>query len=66
MFLAGILTTDGVIDGALAARTPRIVPDGRTFSYVLHDGEPRLVDHAERRAADPAGEGGALRRVPAA
>ena len=43
MFLAGILTTDGVIDGALAARTPRIVPDGRTFSYVLHDGEPRLV-----------------------
>ena len=43
MFLAGILTTDGVIDGALAVRTPRIVPDGRTFSYVLHDGEPRLV-----------------------
>ena len=33
--------TDGVIDGALAARTPRIVADGRTFSYVLHDGEPR-------------------------
>ena len=43
MFLAGILTTDGVIDGALAAQTPRVVPDGRTFSYVLHDGEPRLV-----------------------
>ena len=43
LFLAGILTTDGVIDGALAARTPRVVPDGRTFSYVLHDGEPRLV-----------------------
>jgi uncharacterized 2Fe-2S/4Fe-4S cluster protein (DUF4445 family) len=43
MFLAGVLTTDGVIDGALAARTPRVVPDGRTFSYVLHDGEPRLV-----------------------
>jgi uncharacterized 2Fe-2S/4Fe-4S cluster protein (DUF4445 family) len=43
MFLAGILTTDGVIDGALAARTPRVVPDGRTFSYVLHDGHPRLV-----------------------
>jgi uncharacterized 2Fe-2S/4Fe-4S cluster protein (DUF4445 family) len=43
MFLAGILTTDGVIDGALAARTPRVVPDGRTYSFVLHDGEPRLV-----------------------
>jgi uncharacterized 2Fe-2S/4Fe-4S cluster protein (DUF4445 family) len=26
-----------VIDGALAARTARVVPDGRTFSYVLHD-----------------------------
>ncbi len=43
LFLAGILTTDGVIDGALAGRTPRIVPDGRTFSYVLHDGTPRLT-----------------------
>lgn len=37
LFLAGVVTTDGVIDGSLAARTPRIVPDGRTFSYVLHD-----------------------------
>ena len=35
----GIVTEDGVIDGALAARTPRIVPDGRTFSYVLHEGD---------------------------
>ena len=39
MFLAGIVTEDGVIDGALASRTARIVPDGRTFSYVLHDGD---------------------------
>ena len=38
LFLAGVVTADGVIDGGLAARTPRIVPDGRTFSYVLHDG----------------------------
>jgi uncharacterized 2Fe-2S/4Fe-4S cluster protein (DUF4445 family) len=37
LFLAGVITADGVIDGALAARTPRIVPDGRTFSYILHD-----------------------------
>jgi uncharacterized 2Fe-2S/4Fe-4S cluster protein (DUF4445 family) len=51
LFLAGILTTDGVIDGALAARTPRIVPDGRTFSYVLHDGAPRLtITQADIRA----------------
>ncbi|MSO58167.1 MAG: DUF4445 domain-containing protein [Thermoleophilia bacterium] len=42
LLLAGILTTDGTIDGALAARTPRVVAEGRTFSYVLHD-EPRLT-----------------------
>jgi uncharacterized 2Fe-2S/4Fe-4S cluster protein (DUF4445 family) len=43
LFLAGVVTADGMIDGTLAGRTPRIVPDGRTFSYVLHDGAPRLV-----------------------
>jgi uncharacterized 2Fe-2S/4Fe-4S cluster protein (DUF4445 family) len=43
LFLAGIVTSDGVIDGALAARTPRIEAQGRTFAYVLHEGEPRLA-----------------------
>ena len=43
LHLAGVLTTDGTIDGALAGRSPRIVPDGRTFSYVLSDGEPMLT-----------------------
>ncbi|MBA3234426.1 MAG: DUF4445 domain-containing protein [Chloroflexi bacterium] len=44
LYLAGIVTEDGVIDGSLAARTARIVPDGRTFSYVLHDGPgPRIA-----------------------
>ena len=42
LHLAGILATDGTIDGSLAARTPRIVADGRTFSYVLWTGEPEL------------------------
>jgi uncharacterized 2Fe-2S/4Fe-4S cluster protein (DUF4445 family) len=37
LFLAGVVTPDGVIDGSLAERTPRVVPDGRTFSFVLHD-----------------------------
>ncbi len=37
LLLAGILTTDGTIDGALATRTARVIPDGRTFSYVLWD-----------------------------
>jgi len=38
MFLSGIISTDGVIDGSLAERSPRIVADGRTFSYVLQEG----------------------------
>ena len=42
MYLVGILDEDGVIDGELAARTRRIIADGRTHAYLLHDGEPRL------------------------
>ena len=42
MFLAGILTHDGVIDGTQAARSDRIVADGRTFAYILHRGEPEI------------------------
>jgi uncharacterized 2Fe-2S/4Fe-4S cluster protein (DUF4445 family) len=38
MFLAGIVSEDGVIAGGLVARTGRIVPDGRTYSYVLSEG----------------------------
>ncbi|MCF8159181.1 MAG: ASKHA domain-containing protein [Polaromonas sp.] len=36
MYLAGIIRHDGVINGELAARNPRIQPDGRTFSYELY------------------------------
>ena len=32
-----------MIDGALAARNPRIEAVGRTFAYVLNDGAPRLM-----------------------
>ena len=42
MYLAGIIDPDGSIDGSLASRSPRIVADGRTFSYVLHDGSVSL------------------------
>ena len=42
MFLAGILAGDGTIDGAMAARSQRIQPDGRTFSYLVHDGTPEI------------------------
>ena len=40
MFLTGIITQDGVIDGAMAEKSPLIQPDGRTFSYMIRDGEP--------------------------
>lgn len=43
LFLAGVITADGIIDGRLAERSSRIVAEGRTFSYVLHDGLPRLT-----------------------
>ena len=43
LFLAGVIAADGTIDGSMAARTPRVVPDGRTFSYVLHDGDRRIA-----------------------
>ena len=36
MYLAGIITQDGLFDGSLASRSARVVPNGRTFSYVLH------------------------------
>jgi uncharacterized 2Fe-2S/4Fe-4S cluster protein (DUF4445 family) len=36
MYLAGIIRHDGTIDGAMAARNPRIQEDGRTFSYELY------------------------------
>jgi uncharacterized 2Fe-2S/4Fe-4S cluster protein (DUF4445 family) len=42
MFLAGIIRSDGTIDGAKAALSSRIQPDGRTYSYLLHAGEPEI------------------------
>jgi uncharacterized 2Fe-2S/4Fe-4S cluster protein (DUF4445 family) len=42
MFLAGIILTDGTIDGSLAARSPRIQAEGRTFSYLIREGEPEI------------------------
>ncbi len=42
MYLAGILNRDGLINGELVKRSARIVADGRTFSYVLHDGKVKL------------------------
>ena len=43
MFLNGIVSEDGVIDGALAEKSDRIVADDRTWSYVLHPGERQIT-----------------------
>ena len=43
MYLHGLLRADGTIDGTMAARTPRIRADGRTFAWLLWDGAPEIV-----------------------
>ena len=54
MYLAGIIRHDGVINGDLSARNPRIQPDGRTFSYELYrataDAPPLKVMQNDVRA----------------
>jgi len=42
MYLAGILKSDGTISGEAVERTERIAAEGRTFSYLLHAGEPEI------------------------
>ncbi|MCA0050988.1 ASKHA domain-containing protein, partial [Mesorhizobium sp. B283B1A] len=44
MYLAGIISEDGVVDGSLSARSPRVVANGRTFSYVLKEGSASKED----------------------
>ncbi|MSV67431.1 MAG: DUF4445 domain-containing protein, partial [Actinobacteria bacterium] len=44
MYLSGIISQDGVIQGSLVGATPRIIGDDRTFSYVLYEhGDIRLL-----------------------
>ncbi|MFT3988620.1 ASKHA domain-containing protein [Aestuariivirga sp.] len=42
MYLAGVINQDGLVDGSLAAISPRIEPYKRTFNYLIRDGEPRI------------------------
>lgn len=44
MYLAGIISEDGVVDGSLSARSPRVIANGRTFSYVLKEGSDALKE----------------------
>ncbi len=43
MYLNGVIGADGVVDGALAARSERIIAEDRTFSFLLHDGRQRII-----------------------
>jgi uncharacterized 2Fe-2S/4Fe-4S cluster protein (DUF4445 family) len=43
LYLAGVISQDGVIDGQLTARSDRIVQTGRTFGYVVHRGSVTLT-----------------------
>ncbi|MCY3576811.1 MAG: ASKHA domain-containing protein [bacterium] len=51
MFLVGIIDHRGVIVGEMAERSPRVIADGRTFSYVLQTQPvPLLVTQNDVRA----------------
>lgn len=43
MYLAGVINQDGVVDGGMAEKSPRIRANGRTFSYVLYEDSERSV-----------------------
>ena len=42
MYLAGIISQDGLVDGAMAALSPRIEAHKRTFNYVIRQGEQTI------------------------
>lgn len=44
MYLSGIISEDGVIDASLAGRCPRLIQEGRTWSFILHaDGQRQIT-----------------------
>ena len=49
MWLAGVLTSDGVIDGDQASRTSRLVRDGRTFSFAIHGDQVTVTQNDVRQ-----------------
>jgi len=42
MYLSGIVSEDGVIDGSLADRSDRLISEARTWSFILYDGVQRV------------------------
>ena len=43
MYLTGIIDSNGVVQGSNSAKSGRVIADGRTFSYVLNEAEPKIV-----------------------
>ncbi|NNC76839.1 MAG: DUF4445 domain-containing protein [Woeseiaceae bacterium] len=43
MYLAGLISEDGVVDGSLVEQTSRIVAEDRTWSFVLYAGSPTVT-----------------------
>ena len=60
MYLAGIISQDGVVDGQLAERSDRIVAFGQDVWLCGVPGSRNDPGHAERRPRDSAREGGVV------
>ncbi len=43
MYLSGVIDANGVILGSNAEISDRVIPDGRTYSYVLNDSNPKIL-----------------------
>ena len=43
MYLTGVITEDGVVDGAMSEHSDRVIKNDRTWSYLLHDGVQKIV-----------------------
>ena len=43
MYLAGIISQDGLMNASLINKTERLIQQGRTFSYFLHRGTPEVL-----------------------
>lgn len=42
MYLSGIISQEGVINGELASKTGRIIAYERTWAYIIYSGEPEI------------------------
>jgi uncharacterized 2Fe-2S/4Fe-4S cluster protein (DUF4445 family) len=43
MYLSGVISENGVVDGSLAAGSDRVFREQRTWSYILYDGPQKIV-----------------------